>query len=236
MGEQRFENLREALLRTGVAGRQLRRALVEIEAHFRHLLDEERAHGQSDQEARIAAHKRLGTNETLVLSYAARPELRAWSRRWPAVWFVILPLISYIVISAATLAGILIIADQMTAYLHTVHLAPQITDCIDFAARVVLLWIFPMSVFATVAVFAYRRRVALRWPLSGIVVTSLFASLINVTLRFTGGPELGEIGGGIGISPQTLPAQLMRAALLTSFAVMPLWIAVRRGRSSYHAI
>jgi len=235
MGEQRFENLREALLRTGVAGRQLRRALVEIEAHFRHLVDEERAHGQTDQEARIAAHRRLGTNATLVLSYAARPELRAWSRRWPAVWFVILPLISYIVISAATLAVTLIIADQMSPYLYTIHLSPQLTARIDLSARLVLLCIFPISVFATVAVFAYRRRVALRWPLSGIALTSVLASLINVTLKFTGGPTPGEIGGGIGISPQTLPAQLMRAAILASLAVIPLWIAVRRARS-YNAI
>jgi hypothetical protein len=235
MSEQRFENLREALLRTGVAGRQLRRALVEIEAHFQNLLDEELAHGQTDQEARIAAHTRLGTNETLLLSYAARPELRAWSRRWPAVCFVILPLISYIVMSAATLAGIVIIADQMSAYLHTVHLSPQLTARIDLSARVVLLWIFPISVFATAAVFAYRRRVALRWPLTGIALTSVLASLINVTLTLTGGPTPGEIGGGIGISPQTLPAQLMRAAILTSLAVIPLWIAARRARS-YSAI
>src|ERR1700719_2279026 len=230
MGEYRFTNLREALLRTGVAGRQLQRALVEIEAHFQQLLDEERGHGHNDQEARIAAHKRLGTNETLVLSYAAHPELRAWSRRWPVVWFMDLPLISYIVISAATLAGIAIIANQMPAYLRTVHLEPQTTELIDLTARILLLWIFPMSVFATVAVFAYRRRVALLWPLSGIAVTSFFASLLNVTLRFTGGATPGELGGGIGISPQTWPAQMMRAALLTALAVMPLWIAVRRTR------
>jgi hypothetical protein len=54
--------------------------------------------------------------------------------------------------------------------------------------------------------------------------------LINVTLKFTGGSTPGEFGGGIGISPQTLPGQLMRAAILTFLAVMPLWIAVRRTR------
>jgi hypothetical protein len=232
MGEQRFEDLREALLRTGLAGRQLRRALVEIEAHFWHLLDEERGRTADDQDAHIAAHKRLGTNEMLVLSYAARPQLRAWSRRWPAVCFVIFPLISYVVISAVTLAVTLIVADQMSAYLHTLHLSPQLTERIDLSARIVLLWIFPMSVFIAVAVFAYRRRVALRWPLSGIALTSVLASLINVTLKFTGGPAKGELGGGIGISPQTLPAQLMRAAILTSLAVIPLWIAVRRARYS----
>jgi hypothetical protein len=232
MGDQRFKDLREALLRTGIAGRQLRRALVEIETHFQHLLDEERGRGTDDQDAHIAAHKRLGTNETLVLSYAARPELRAWSRRWPAVWFVVLPLIGYVVISAATLAGILVIADQMAAYLRTIHLSPQLTERIDLSARILLLWIFPMSLFIAVAVFAYRRRVALRWPLSGIAVTSVLVSLINVTLKFTGGPTPGELGGGIGISPQALPAQLMRAAILTSLAVIPLWIAVRRARFS----
>jgi hypothetical protein len=230
MGEQRFDDLREALLQTGVAGRQLQRALVEIKAHYQHLIDEERGRGADDQAAHMWADKRLGTNETLVLSYAANPELRAWSRRWPAVWFVILPLISYIVISAVTLAGIVLIADQMAVYLRTIHLSPQLTERIDLSARIVLLWIFPMSVFIPVAIFAYRRRVALYWPLSGIGLTSLLVSLINVTLKFTGGPTPGEFGGGIGISPQTLPAQLMRAAILTSLAVMPLWIAVRRAR------
>ena len=120
----------------------------------------------------------------------------------------------------------------MSAYLHTVHLSPQLTERIDLLARIALLWIFPMSVFIAVAVFAYRRRVALRWPLSGIALTSVLASLINVTLKFTGGPTPGELGGGIGISPQTLPAQLMRAAILTCLAVIPLWIAVRRARYS----
>jgi hypothetical protein len=174
--------------------------------------------------------KRLGTNETLALSYAARSELRAWSRRWPAVWFVIFPLISYIVISAATLAGILVIADQMAAYLRTIHFSPQLTERIDLSAHIVMLWIFPMCVLTTVAVLAYRRRIALHWPLSGIAITSFFASLINVTLRFTGGTTPGELGGGIGISPQTLPAQLVRAALLIALAGIPLWIAVRRAR------
>jgi len=231
MGEQRFEELREALLRTGLAGRQLRRALVEIEAHFWHLLEEERARW-TNEHARIAAHQRLGTNEMLVLSYAAHPELRAWSHRWPAVCFVILPLISYILISAATLTATLTIAGQMSAYLQTVHFSPQLTQRIDLSARIVLLWIFPMAVIIALAAFAYRRRVALRWPLSGIALLSVLASLINVTLKFSGGPTPGELGAGIGISPQTLPAQLMRAAILTSLAAIPLWIAVRRARYS----
>jgi hypothetical protein len=229
MGERRFEDLREALLQAGVAGQPLRRALLEIETHFQHLVDEERSRGTDYQDAHIAAHGLLGTNETLVLSYAARPELHAWSRRWPAVWFVILPLITYTVISGATLAGIFMVADRMAPYLHTIHLAPQTTHDIDLAAHIALLWVFPASVFLTFAVLAYRRRVALRWPLGGIVLTSLLVSLINVSLKFTGGPAPGELGAGIGLSLESLPGQILRAAILASLAVVPLWAWARHG-------
>jgi hypothetical protein len=230
VGEERFEELRKALLRTGVARQKIWRALLEIETHFQHLLDEERRRGVDDQDARIAAHKRLGTNEMLVLSYARRPELRAWSRRWPAIWFVVLPLITYVAVSAASLVGILMVTHQIAPYMRTIHLAPQITQAIDLVARIVLLWVFPISVFATFAVLAYRRRVALRWPLGGIVLTSLFVSLINVSLKFTGGPVPGEVGAGIGFSPESLPGQVMRAAVLAALAAAPLWIAMRRAR------
>jgi hypothetical protein len=236
MVDQRFNELREALLRAGVGTRHVRRAVLEIENHCQQLIDEERERGASDHDARIEAHRRLGTNLVLVQRYAARPELLAWSHRWPSIWFLLLPLITYLAVSAATLMVVMAVAHQMAPYLHQIHVAPQVTYRIGLAARIVLLWLFPLFVATAFAVLAYRRRVALRWPLIGIVLISALASLINVVVRFTGGPAPGAVGAGIGLSPETLPGQITHAAILASLTLLPLWLATRQARRGYNLI
>jgi hypothetical protein len=233
MDEQRFDELREELLRVGVATRNVRRAVLELENHFQQLLDEECGRGASDHDARVEAHRRLGTNQVLVLRYAARPELHAWSRRWPSVWFVLLPLVTYLGVCAATLMTVLVVAHQLAPYLHQIHVAPRVTYGIDLAARIVLLWVIPVFVATAFAVLAYRRRVSLRWPLIGIVSISAVASLINVGVTFTGGPTPGEVGAGIGISPESWPGQATRAAILASLTLLPLRLATRRAQRGY---
>jgi hypothetical protein len=234
MADPRFDELREALLEAGVAERKVRRAVMEIESHFQQLIEEECERGTSANDARIKAHVLLGTNEVLVLRYAARPELCTWARRWPAVWFMLLPLIAYIGICAATLLAVLVIANHMEPYLHHVHVAPKVTNAVDLAARIVLLGLFPLFVAAAFAVLAYRRRVSFRWPFSGIALISTLASLVNVGVRFTGGPSPGEVGAGIGLSPESLPGQLTRAVVLASLAMVPLWLAMRRQQRDAH--
>lgn len=234
MVDQRFNELRDALLRAGVGTRHVRRALLEIENHFQQLIDEERGRGANDHCARIEAHRRLGTNQVLVQRYAARPELHAWSRRWPSIWFLLLPLITYLAVSAATLMAALAVGHLIAPSLHLIHIAPRLTFGIDLAARIVLLWLFPLFVATAFAVLAYRRRVSLHWPLIGIVSTSALASLINVVVRFTGGSTPGELGAGIGLSLESLPGQVTRAAILASLTVVPLWLATRRAQRGYN--
>jgi hypothetical protein len=89
LAEPRFQDLREGSLRAGVAPRHARRAVLEIEGHYRQLLDEETGRGVGERDARIEAQRRLGTNQELIQRYAAQRELRAWARRWPALCFTI---------------------------------------------------------------------------------------------------------------------------------------------------
>ena len=234
MADPRFDGLREALLEAGVAERKVRRAVMEIESHFQQLIEDECERGTSASEAHLKAHVLLGTNEALVRSYVARPELCTWARRWPPILFMLVPLIAYIGICAATLVAALVIANHMAPHLHQVHVAPKVTHAVDLAARIVFLWLFPLVVAAGFAVLAYRRRVSLRWPLSGIALISALASLVNVGVKFTGGPTPGEVGVGIGLSPQSLPSQLTRAVVLASLAMVPLWIAIRRQQRANH--
>jgi hypothetical protein len=228
MVDQRFRELREGLLRAGVATRKIRRAVLEIESHFQQLVDEEVARGTADHYARSEAHRLLGSNQTLVQHYAAQPAFRAWSRRWPAIWFTLVALAAYVALSISSLAILHTVAEHMRDYLRHVHIAPQVTYRIDLAARIVFLWLFPWFVAIAFAVLAYRRRVALHWPIVGIVVVSILASLINVTVILTGGPTPGEYGAGIGFSTQSLPGQMTRAAIIASLVSVPLWLAMRR--------
>ena len=228
MVDQRFSELREGLLRAGVASRKIRRAVLEIEGHFQHLVDEEVARGTPYHLARSEAHRLLGPNQTLLQYYAAQPELRAWSRRWPAIWFTLVALAAYLALSISSLAILHTVVEHMRDYLRHVHIAPQVTYRIDLVARIVFLWLFPWFVAIAFAVLAYRRRVALQWPIVGIVVVSILASLINVTVILTGGPTPGEYGAGIGFSTQSLPGQMTRAVIIASLVSVPLWLAMRR--------
>jgi hypothetical protein len=47
-----------------------------------------------------------------------RPELHAWSRRWPAVWFTIMPLISYLALSCVTMMTLLLAIEHWVPYLR----------------------------------------------------------------------------------------------------------------------
>ena len=229
MAEARFQQLRQRLLHAGVAPRRARRAVEEIESHFQQLIDEDTARGASENAARSEAHRRLGTNQELLRCYAERPELRAWSRRWPSICFTIVPLFTYLAIGFGTLLGVASVAELMGPSLHRVRIASDVTLQIDLIAQVVLLWCLPLCVTAVFGLLAGRRRVALGWSLACIVLVSVLASLCNVVVKFAGGPRPGEVGAGIGFSPESLPGQSMHAAVLAALSLGLLW-TLRRAR------
>jgi hypothetical protein len=137
-------------------------------------------------------------------------------------------LAAYLALSISSLAILHTVAERMSDYLRHVYIAPQVTYRVDLVARIVFLWLFPWFVAIAFAVLAYRRRVALHWPIAGIVAVSILASLVNVTVTLTGGPTPGEYGAGIGFSTQSLPGQMTRAVIIASLVSVPLWLAMRR--------
>jgi hypothetical protein len=136
----------------------------------------------------------------------------------------------YLTVGFATLMAILVIAKLMGSYLHRLRVAPEVTHDIDLAANVALLWCLPLCVAAAYTLLAVRRRIALRWPVVGIVLISALASLVNVTVSITGGAEPGVIGAGIGISATSLPQQSMHAALLVALSLAAIWTVRREWR------
>jgi hypothetical protein len=230
MPDHPFANLREALLRTEVAPRHARRAALELEGHFHQLVEEGLARGDGEQAARIAARELLGTDEALIRRYADMPELRAWSSRWPAVWFTLVPLVSFIALFAATMGALCLIGAQMSAYLHQVRVSAGVSSRIAWTAQIFFLWALPLSIAAAFAALAYRRRLALRWPVAGMAILCCLTALINVSVVVTGGATPGQVGAGIGISIHSLPRQMAHAAAILMLVVGPLWLAWRRHR------
>jgi len=224
--------IRAALSAAGLAPNAARRALLEIEEHYRQLLEEGLARGETIALAGDQAALRLGSLQAIVAAYAERPELLAWSRRRPAICFAVLPLLSYAALFAATLGLLVALGDASESYLRGMRLSPQGTYRIGLAAQILMLWIFPLVVSIAVGLFARHRRAAPGFPTVGIVFIGTLASLLNVNLTITGGTPPGQVGAGIGFSTATLPQTLAHAIVLAALALVPLWRVSRRHRAS----
>ncbi|MCB2108650.1 MAG: hypothetical protein KDE14_13165, partial [Rhodobacteraceae bacterium] len=83
MSRPDFESLYEKLLRGGVAPRHARRYVKELGDHYDDLIAAAVKTGATRAEAEAQAHARLGSEEALVETALARPELKSWSARWP---------------------------------------------------------------------------------------------------------------------------------------------------------
>lgn len=79
--------LRERLLRAGVAPRHVRRYLTELREHLADLTAEEERAGRNRAEAEALALARLGRVDDLARTMIERPALRSWTARVP--WAVL---------------------------------------------------------------------------------------------------------------------------------------------------
>jgi hypothetical protein len=82
-----LHELRERLLRAGVAPRHVRRYLTELREHWADLTAEEERAGRNPAEAATLALTRLGRVDELARTMIERPELRSWTAKAP--WAVL---------------------------------------------------------------------------------------------------------------------------------------------------
>jgi hypothetical protein len=232
MAEPRFQKLFEELRAAGIARRNARRAVAEMEDHFLQSVAEARARGAGEVESRREAHASLGSDPVLVSRYASRPELLAWSSRWPALWFTVVPLGCYLALSIAVMGILVLGLNQMSSYLHTIEVAPRVSRLIDLGVRVVFVGLFPAATAAAFGIWAERRRLPLRWPLVGIAAVSILASLINLEFVVTGGPSAGYAGAGIGFSMSSILVPIARALGVGALASVPIWLGIWERRRS----
>ncbi len=165
--QKRLVELRERLLRAGVAPRHVRRYLRELADHFADVCAEEEALGKSKTEAEAAALERLGSREELAKAMLAQPQLRAWSARAP-----------WAVFGAGSVACVAVAYAVACTILWTgwrIFLPGSATPfvAIDgwaipyFGIGRMLYWGGPVLVGWSIALVAARQRMRMKWPLLG---------------------------------------------------------------------
>lgn len=169
-----FDDLREQLLRTGIAPRHVRRYLTELRYHYDDLIAEERAHGVTGLAANEAASARLGSNDELAAALLAKPELRSLAARYPWLIFTLPPPLSLFILVLLWTAALVIIggANGLMRVSYNIPWPGWYQLIVSFMSGTNnLLW--PPAIASLFAYFAWRQRLSLKWPLIATAILLL---------------------------------------------------------------
>ena len=223
----RFANLKERLLRAGIAPRPLRRLILELETHFDDLVSELRAAGLSEEDSRAQAAARLGTDAALEASILARPELKSWARRRPWAAFALLPLISmplqFVATMLLTMGAYRFSVGSLGASYEHQGMVPWICRALlDYA-----LWLAPIIAAGLACLLAARRRAPVLWPIIGTLLIACLGAFTNAGFEWSPSAPHGVFTAGIGF-PGKGPGVALRLLAPVVLVLVPfLWIARR---------
>lgn len=238
-----FHELKERLLRAGVAPRHVRRYLRELADHFMDLTEEEHRAGRNLAEAQSAALARLGKTENLAKAFLEQRQFQSWVARAPWM-FGLVPLIG---LGAAYLFACLYLWCGWKVFLPNsdtpfgAMAAP--TDSlanIYFQAGKFYYYSAPILVGWTSGIVAARQRLKAVWPTLGVVLIAWMGATARIQASRTAVPRgLGHIRMEfflLGHSSPTLSASLLSAFVIFTLAILPYLVwrlrrtAVRRAK------
>lgn len=214
-------------MRRGVALRYARRAALEIATHHRDLMDEALARRESAEEALRSADAAIGSSDMLIEHFASRKELRSWSHRFPLA-YGIAPLLCFGLLAVALMAALGAAMHLIWPRPLAVHISAGLVADINLAMVTTFLWILPISLAMGFGLFAYRQRMALRWPMVGILLLCSVAALVNVGFGVGDGPKPLFLQAGIGFGTKKLAHEFAGALSRAIPALLPLaWMKYR---------
>ena len=194
---QPLNELRERLLRAGVAPRHVRRYVAELADHLADLNAEEARAGRSGVDAQSAALARLGSMDDLAKAMIEQRQFQSWSFRAPWAIFGLAPLL---VLAAAYFIACLYLwcgwqiflprADtpfgtRPTGPIHEfANLYFQAGKLYYFAAPILVGW--------GVGLLAIRQRLKALWPAIGLALIAWMGGTAHIHASRTAVP------GGLG--------------------------------------
>lgn len=230
---RQFRELRERLLRAGVAPRHVRRYLTELREHLADLTEEEERAGHSRAEAEARAFQRLGSVEDLARTMIARQELRSWTARAP--WAVLGAGPVLAVVFAWGLA-LLILWTGWTWFLQGTPNPFGVRlhgfSMVYFGVGRMLYFWSPLLAGWGIVLLAGRQRVRAVWPvMAGAVVVALMGSTGAVDVR---PPTVPGQAGDVGMRFYPVSGQYEAAAVhaLVLLALMTVPYLLLRWRLS----
>ena len=232
-----FNELRERLLRAGVAPRHVRRYLSELDDHLADLIVEEQSAGRSPKDAESVALLRLGTIDNLSSAMLDKRQLQSWSARAPWATFglapVVLLAVAYFVACFILWAGWQMFLPAADTPFGGGHLHGL--ENIYFQAGKFYYIAAPVLVGWGVALVAARQRVRPIWPILGAVPIALIGATNQVHAnRTTVHGGLGHISMNfvLGTSVQDVYGRLFYTLGILVFTLLPylLW-RLQRTRS-----
>jgi hypothetical protein len=221
-----FHELRERLLRAGVAPRHVRRYLAELTDHLADLQAEEERVGRSRADAESAALVRLGTMDQLAKAMIEQHQFQSWCIRAPWAMFGLAPLL---LLAGTWFAALFILWSGWQTFLPGVetplgvrvyglgNLYFQLGRSIYLGAPILVGW--------GIALIAARQRLKAVWPAVGLILIALLGGTGQVHVNHLG--SLYHVGMGFTFAPnvQGHPYGLLHALVLFSITALPylLW-------------
>ena len=195
---QPFDELRERLLRAGVAPRHVRRYLGELADHLADLRAEEERAGRSREEAESAALARLGGVNDLTQAVIKQRQFQSWCARAPWAMFSLAPLFS---LAAAYLVACVYLWCGWNLFLpaaDTPFGTPlpgsiySLTN-IYFQAGKYYYICAPVLVGWGIGIVAARQRLKAIWPTMAFLLIAWMGATAQIQASRTAVPGLGHI-------------------------------------------
>lgn len=178
--QKRLVELRERLLREGVARRHVQRYLRELEDHLADLRAEEERAGRAVAEAELAALRRLGTTDELAGAMLAKPHLRAWSVRAPSAVF---GAGSVVCVAALYAIACLVLWTGWRLFLpgaETPFVPVDGLAIFYFGVGRMIYWCAPVLVGWGLGIVTARQRSSALWPAVGLTLVALVGATARV--------------------------------------------------------
>jgi hypothetical protein len=230
----RFDDLREGLLRAGIAPRHVRRYISELRDHFADLVQEETEKGLTREAAEQAAHARIGSDAELSAVMLARPASRSIMARVPWAVFGIGPVLMLALVVASALliqGGLISVSPELPP--SSIPWARASLDVLNGLTT----YAAPLAIAAALSVAGIRQRMSESWIVFGLATICVTGGFHEIGVRWSATPaQPSELYVSFALAPPfpgpMIVAGALRAAVNITLVGVACWLWVRLKRST----